>query len=643
MRFPLYNPDGTYYRSGTSSAFGYALLKDGGFKRDRKEDIINNITATITNLTKGLEVKLIYGRETDNRESKIFNRTVDYYSGPLATSKSQLNFPNNYSVQTTKYTLENFQALADYTFKVGESHNFHLLGGYQLQKYDKYSLYAQTKNLYVNNNPSLNFTADPLNKTNSETSRSEIMQSYLGRFNYDYKGRYLLEATFRSDESSRLTAHDRVKFFPSFSAGWNIAKEDWFAGGEILNELKPRVSWAKVGSKSSLSYNSAGEFSEDRGFYNYLDQLLSGSALLLGGNRQAYIYQDILSSQILMWETVETRNVGIDFSLFNRKLSGSFDYYNKFNNNMIVPISMPATIGINTPMLNSGRLKVWGWEASLTYKDKIGKDFKYNVTLNVWDNQNKLVRYDGASNVVYSGVNKYLEGYSLNTVWGYKTNGYFQNADELKNAPSYKDVVSINGVPGVGDIRYVDLNGDGKISAGKNTLEDHGDLVKLGDTNPRYQFGFNVGMNYKNFDLSFFIQGVAKRRFKPSNELIQPQLYSWYLPMTFQMDYWRPDNPNAAFPRPYLQGDQNFLNSDKWFLNGAYARVKNIQIGYSLSKEAMRNMPISRMRIYVSGEDLLTISKLGVFKGVIDPEQPQGTISGYPFAKTVSLGVNIDF
>ncbi|MDR2229571.1 MAG: TonB-dependent receptor [Flavobacteriaceae bacterium] len=645
MRFPLFNPDGSYYGSGTSSFFGYGLLKDGGFKRDRKEDFINNITATISNIAKGLEFKLIYGRETDNRENRTFNRTVNYYAGPTASSIKKLNDPNSYSVSHTKYILENFQGLVDYDFKLGESHNFHVMGGYQLQKWDKNNLYAQTKNLYVNDNPSLNFTGDQLNKTNSEYSRSEIMQSFLGRFNYNYKGKYLFEATVRSDESSRLTQGDRIKVFPSFSLGWNMTKESWFeniAGG-VLNELKPRASWAKVGSKASLSKNANGDYDENGGFYDYIDQLSSGSSLVLGGDRQSYLFLSRLSAQNLGWETVETRNIGIDFSLFNRKLTGSFDYYNKYNNNMLVPISLPATIGIGTPMLNAGQLKVWGWELSLGYRDKIGKDFSYNVSVNVADNQNKLLKYNGTSNVINSGVNRLVEGYALNSIWGYKTDGYFQNQSEVDKAPSYKRLLNKTGVPGIGDIRYVDLNGDGEISAGKNVLGDSGDLVYLGDTNPRYQFGINVSMNYKNIDFSFFIQGVAKRKFKPSNELIQPALAPWNLPMTFQMDYWTPDNTNAAFPRPYLTADHNFVNSDKWFLNGAYARLKNIQIGYSLTKEALKNMPISRMRIYVSGEDLLTFSKLGVFKGVIDPEQPQGVVSGYPFAKTVSLGVNIDF
>ncbi|MDV3753848.1 SusC/RagA family TonB-linked outer membrane protein [Elizabethkingia anophelis] len=633
LRFPIFNPDGSYYISGTSSYFGYALLKDGGFNRDRKENFFNNITATITNLAKGLDFKLVYGRETTDQENKNFRRTLSYYAGPTASSVKKLNDPNNYSVTNYKTVTENFQGMVDYDLKLQGGHNFHLLGGYQLQKYRYSYLQGSTKNLFVNDNPSLGFTSDAANKSNAEGVNSDIMQSYFGRFNYNYKEKYLFEATIRSDESSRLTDGDRIKIFPSFSLGWNIAKESWFdkISGNILNEFKPRVSWAKVGSNVGI------------GYYDYISQLSTGTSLVLGNGRQTYVYQNSLPALLLGWETVETRNLGVDFSLFNRKLTGSFDYYNKYNNNMLVPVSLPATIGISTPKQNAGRLKVWGWEATVSYKDKIGKDFGYSITANVSDSQNKLLWYGGTNNSINAGVNSLVEGYALNSVWGYKTDGYFQNQGDIDKAPSYKKLLNKAGVPGVGDVRYVDIDGNGEISPGKGTVSDHGDLVYLGDTNPRYQFGFNVALNYKNVDFSFFIQGIAKRRFKPGNELMQPAIQPWNLPMTFQMDYWTPDNPNAAFPRPYLSGDHNYVNSDKWFINGAYARLKNVQLGYSLSKEALKNMPISRMRIYISGEDLLTFSKLGVFKGTIDPEQPQGVVGGYPFAQTVSLGVNIDF
>ncbi|MFD2553642.1 SusC/RagA family TonB-linked outer membrane protein [Sphingobacterium tabacisoli] len=643
-RFPLLNEDGTYYRSGTSSALGYALLRDGGFDRNRKSNFSNNVTATIANFIDGLQVRLMYSREDIGEQKRDFRRTVTYYSGPNKTFPSYQNNPNNYSITNYKTLQENYQAIVDYNFKVADNHNFQVMGGYQFLDFRYEYVSASTRNLYVNDNPSLNFTSDPANKSHNQVDASEAMQSYFGRLNYDYKGKYLFEATVRNDESSRLSKSTRRKTFPSFSAGWNILREDWFSvSSDILSELKPRVSWGKVGSQVGI------------GYFDYLSLLYPQRSstttvnLILNDVQQAYLYQRSIPATELSWETVETRNIGLDFSMLNRRLSGSFDYYNKLNNDMLVSVSLPATIGIDVPKSNDGRLKTWGWELSLNYKDKIGSDFTYSVTANVADNQNKLIYFGGASDVVKAGVNGkregFVEGYALNSIWGYKTDGYFQTAADLAAAPSYERIVNVTNVPGLGDVRYVDVNGDGMIGPGKGTLEDTGDMVYLGDINPRYQYGLNINLGYKNFDFSMFVQGIGKRKFKPSNELIQPALYSWYLPMSFHTDYWTEDNRDAAFPRPYLSGNHNFVASDKWFLNGAYARLKNVQLGYTLRKESFAKLPFSRVRFYLSGEDLFTVSAMGIFKGVVDPEmKPEDDkISPYPFAKTYSFGLNIDF
>lgn len=634
MRFPIFNEDGTYYRSGSSSAYGYALLEDGGFNRDRKSNYMNTVTATLNNVIKGFELKAIYGRENLIYENRNFRRTVTFYSGPEASSASQLNNPNNYSVTNHNTLRQNFQAIADYDYTLADKHTFHLMGGYQFIHYYYNRVNATTSNLYVNDSPSLNFTANPANKSNLQFAEESKMQSYFGRFNYNFDGKYLFEATIRGDESSQLTRGNRMKVFPSFSAGWNIASENWFSGlSSIITELKPRLSWGKVGSQIGI------------GYYDFIDQLASNTNVVLNDTRQAYVYRARLTAPSLTWETVETRNIGLDFGMFNRKLTGAFEYYNKYNNNMLVTVSLPETVGVNIPKSNEGRLKTWGWEAALTYSDKIGEDFNYRVSANIADNQNRLIRYGGANDVINSGVNGLVEGYALNSIWGYKTDGYFQTEADLQQAPSYQRILNVAGVPGLGDVRYVDLDGDGEISPGGNRLGDTGDLVYLGDINPRYQYGFNLNLNYKDFDFSVFVQGIAKRKFKPSNELIQPALFSYYLPMSFQMDYWTPENTNAAFPRPFLSGNQNFQNSDKWFLNGAYARLKNIQLGYTLRKERIPALPFSRVRFYASGEDLLTVSSLGVFKGIIDPEmRPEAnSISPYPFSTTISFGLNLDF
>ncbi|KFF25653.1 TonB-dependent receptor [Chryseobacterium piperi] len=633
QRFPVYTEDGRYYIAGTSSIFGYALLKDGGFNRRTVNTLSNIGTITLKNLAKGLEFKAIYGRENLDFNETNFRRTVNFYDkGPAVIGRQ--NSPNSYQVERRLQLTENFQFLADYTLKLNK-HNFHVLGGFQYENTRRDWLTARTSNLYVNENPSLNFTGDQRNKTNSQYIDELALQAFFGRFNYNFNEKYIFEATVRSDESSRLAPGKRIKVFPSFSFAWNMQKEGWFEGSlGFITELKPRVTWAKVGSQAGI------------GYYDFMRNLSSGNNIIVGIDRTTFVYQSGIPSPNLAWETIETRNIGVDFSLFNNKLSGTFDYYNKFNRNMLVGINLPATVGISTPIVNAGELKVWGWEASLQYKGKIGQDFKYSVTANVSDSDNRVIRYDGGRDVVKQGLNQVvrdrgifdlIEGYSLNTIWGYKTNGYIQNAEQLANAPRIPGTM-----PGIGDILYIDQNGDGKIDVGGGRLGDRGDLVNLGNTNPRYLFGLNMFMSWKNIDFSFFVQGVGKRNIMPSSELIFPQQQPWYQPLSIHMDYWRPDNPNAAFPRPMVNGRQNNVPSDKWVVNAAYARLKNVQVGYSLPQSALKGMPISRLRIYVTGEDLLTVSKLGVFKGVIDPEQPYNGIN-YPFSSSVALGVNVDF
>src|SRR5699024_8117990 len=317
---------------------------------------------------------------------------------------------------------ENFQAILDYSLTLGDN-NFQIMGGYQWEDYRHETLTGTTNALFVNESPSLNFSSDPINESNSESISSEAMQSYFGRLTYDYDEKYLFEATIRSDESSRLSPGNRTKVFPSFSVGWNIAREDWFGSNGIINELKPRISWGKVGSDVGI------------GYYDFIAKLGTGSSLILGNNSQkTYISQGAIPGTLLGWETIETQNIGLDFALFDQKLIGSFDYFNKFNNNMLVPLSLPTTIGISVPRQNAGELKSKGWELSLTYNDRVGDDFNYSITANLADNTNVLKRYDGSSDVINAGVNNLVEGYALNSIWAYKTDGYFQNESEVADA-----------------------------------------------------------------------------------------------------------------------------------------------------------------------------------------------------------------
>lgn len=637
LRFPIFTPEGRLNGlAGSSGINAYANLTEGGFNKRTIDDIDGTFQLTIKDLAKGLKFRTIYGRKLRVSESEIFRRTIElwgktkpvfYLNNPNSYTINQIVSSTNNDVNPGVLRTENFQFLTDYSLTIAENHNFSIMGGYQWEDYRFSTVTSGATNLKSNDVPSLNL-GEETTKTNSQFITTYANQSFFGRFNYNYKGKYLVEATIRSDESSRLAPGLRVKTFPSASVGWNVSKEEWVSqGAPFISEFKLRVSWGQLGNAQGI------------GYYDYLNMLSSNSNLVLGGSetKTAYFYQNTVPSSNLSWETVETFNYGIDFGFFENRLTGSFDYYTKENKNMLTPLRLPGTFGVGTPKINNGVLKSWGWELAVNYKDKIGSSFNYGIGFNLSDNQNKLVEYAGIS-VVGIGTNSLIEGFPLNTIWGYKAApGYINTPEQLAATPVYSTLT------GVGDIAYLDQNGDGKINAGKGTVEDHGDLVRLGEDQQRYLFGINGNASWKNIDFSFLIQGVGKRSFMPNSEMITPFAESWIMPMAIHADYWTPENQNAAFPRPYLNGYHNYITSDRWVLNASYARIKNIQLGYSIPQSILEKTFFTRMRFYFSGENIATISKFGIFKTTFDPEQKNGIYADYPVFGTVSFGVNLTF
>jgi hypothetical protein len=301
----------------------------------------------------------------------------------------------------------------------------------------------------------------------------------------------------------------------------------------------------------------------------------------------------------------------------------------------LASLNVPNIIGINTPMANVGELKSWGSELALSWRDKVGKKFDYHIGFNISDNQNKLVRYDGKNSVGTGGVVALMEGYAMNTVWGYKTDGFFQSDAE---ATAYKAKVNYPffANPKAGDVKYLDLNGDGKIDAGKGTPEDPGDLVLLGTTNARYTYGFDLGATWKGFDFSVFFQGAIKRSFLINSGTLSPILGTADMPWTIHMDRWTPDNPNAFFPRMYQTSDHDYKPSDRWTQNGSYLRLKNIQIGYTVP---VKKKYLKELKIYVSGQDLWEKTKV---LSVFDPEVGNNVgATAYPFYRSVAFGLNL--
>jgi TonB-linked SusC/RagA family outer membrane protein len=614
-----YGPTGEYFAGHGLWPSYVQEMKEGGeltqhyYSFDGKADLI------VKDILPGLEVNVVGSKSFDVQKQLITRRTLTYI-GPQGTPTLVVNNPNSMSKDNYFSDYSSFQAFATYNFNIKKSHHFTFLGGYSYEDYRDETVSAGAKTLVTNDFFSLSW-GDANTKTNSDEIITWATMAVFGRLNYNFKEKYLFEANLRYDASSRLAPSTRWNAFPSLSAGWNIGKENFFQGVKAIEDLKLRVSWGQLGNSNAL------------GYYDYIGLLNANSSLPFNGAPTQYIYQNKLASPTKTWETVETSNIGIDFVTFNGKLSVSADAYIKKNKNMLASMEVPSIIGVGLPSYNVGELETRGWDLQLSWKEMTGK-FKYWVSINLSDNTNKLIRYEGR-NIIVEGVNRLIEGMPLNTLWGYKTDGLFQSNQE------YADYgVFIDPKTGEGDMKYLDLKADKKINAGSGTPEDHGDLVRLGDTNPRYLFGINLGFRWKGFDFNSFFQGVGKRKFFLNNSFLMPIQATEYSPIKEQLDYWTTENRDAFWPRLYTGGMQSYKPSDYWIQDAAYIRLKNIEIGYTFPQAFTQKACLSKARLFISGQDLWETTKAFSF---VDPEFPNDAGFVYPFYRSISLGLNITF
>ena len=626
-RQSLYTPPedvtGQHY-NGDLQINAVDIEKNAGLETRNYETFTGRLNLQVKNVVRGLTLDVIAWRNQNNYAMENNSRSLIWYGRSINTVRFQVNVPNTMTLTKNKGYQNNMQAFFTYNLKY-KQHAFTFLQGGSYEEYRKDEFTASAQSMITNSFFTLNF-GDPLTKTSSDLVQTWAMESLFGRMNYSFKDRYLFEASYRYDGSSRLAPENRWQLFPSFSAAWRISQEGFMKKVQFINNFKLRVSWGQLGNGSVL------------GLYDYIPLLTSGlttsNNLVFNNQRTQYIYQSTLASPDKTWETVQQFNIGIDLGFLRNRLSVTADHYVKRNKNMLATLNVPNIIGVNVSSVNVGELKSWGNEFDIRWRDRIGK-FDYHAGFNISDNQNKLVKYDGRNSIGTGGVIPLLEGYPLNSVWGYRTAGYFQTQAE---ADAYKAKVSYPffTTPAPGDMKYLDLNNDGVISGGDGTPTKPGDLVLLGTTNARYTYGLDLGASWKRFDFSVFFQGAAKRRFLIAEETLSPILGTADMPWSIHMDHWTPATPNGFFPRMYQTSAHNFKPSDKWAQNGSYIRLKNIQLGYSIP---VGKKVIREMKVYVSGQDLWESTK--VLK-VFDPEVGNNvSATTYPFYRTISFGLNV--
>lgn len=626
QRNPLYTPNGNYKDELIAD------LTEGGFQTFSENRFDANAALSIKNLLKGLTLKAVVGAQYRRDDDRAFRRNVQLYNtdtNMVDVPNTIVNNPNSYSEATSTIKRSNIQYLASYNTSFGGRHDIDAIAGYEFQDYELKGFSASASNLFNNDIPAL-IHSEQINRNNGQSFGAFAFQSGFGRLNYSYARRYTVEGTFRYDQSSKLAPGFQSQSFGAVSGAWNMHNENWFNfAGNTIDQLKLRASWGRLG----------GALGDGFANFSWANTLNLGSGLILGGSNSPYYFQASIPSAVITWENIEMTNYGIDLALFKNKLTFTGEYFIKWNKNMAASVPVPEVLGVNPPRKNIGKLKVWGWETELAYRTRIGNDFNMNVGFNLSDNQNELVEF-GNRQSVSAGRVQFLTGYPLNTFWGYQTNGYYANQTEADQAPS---LTGNNKIIGPGDVRYIDLTGDGAISVGEGTIENHGDLVYIGTDAPRYSFGLNLGAEYKGFDFQLFLQGVGKRNFMPTYLYLSPLGESWRMPMKIHGDYWTPENQNALFPRPFYQATHNYVPSDKWIFNAAYMRVKNLQIGYTLPQRFTQKFACNRMRVFFTSQDLLTFTKMKGFETVYDPEARNGVINDYPYFATASFGINVTF
>ncbi|QEC41518.1 SusC/RagA family TonB-linked outer membrane protein [Pseudobacter ginsenosidimutans] len=524
------------------------------------------------------------------------------------------------------YGTYQFQATAQKSFG---DHNFSLMAGTSRETYDEKLLSGYRRDFVYDNYEQLTAGADDATKDNNGTQNQWILISGFGRFNYDFNGKYLFEANMRYDGTSRFAGDNRWAAFPSFSAGWVVSKEDfWDKFSPVVNMLKIRGSWGKLGNQNIG--NSYYPFAE----------ALSLSSVSMGGNIYQMITQTTLSNPNLRWEETEMKGIGFDANLFN-KFSVTFDYYDKRTDGILLKLNTSQLTGLASPYQNAAVVSNKGWEVSARYDNRWG-DFQFGVGFNLSDVKNKIIDMKGQTS---GDLLRQQEGYSINSIYGYIADGLYQSQEEINNGPTQIGTLK------PGDVRYKDIAGatgpDGKPAPdGKIT---DADKVIIGSTIPRYTYGGNLDLGWKGFRLSAFVQGVGKVDGYLNSHYVIPAANSSAI-KPWQLDYWTPENTDAALPRVSVTSTNNTQNSTLWMRSAAYLRLKNVQLGYEIPQTILKKVGIQKAFIYVNGQNIFT--KTNFYEGY-DPEinfdagASDGVALGggnfYPQVKVFTFGIDIKF
>ncbi len=691
--FPLVHPDGTYpyennpmlnsstYRIGNAR---HIVMMEGKDKNNEsKFNFANTSELTITPIEQlSVVANFTYRRVYDSDIYRLVPVTYSAFPGETAVSQ-QHDDKLTENTSTRNYLSGNVFATYEDTFK--ENHNLKIMAGFNAETYHRKDVDVTAYNLTdvdLMDFRLVGTDASGAKRIELDGSQNEYaLMGFFGRVNYDYKGRYLIEASGRYDGSSRFAKGHRWGLFPSVSAGWRISEENWFAPAkEVVNNLKLRASFGSLGNQNV-------------GYYDYLrlvtiTNIGSGGYTFGEGTTLAdYSNLSAPNSSALTWETTEQYNVGLDASLFDSRLNLTAEAYIRDTKDMLVQGgSLPSVYGADSPKENSAELRTRGYELSISWRDQFmlaGKPFGYSVSASLSDYDSHITRYDNNPEKLLSD---YYEGMRIGDIWGFEVDGLFATDDEaaeyqnnvcdaLTYIKTLSDSDRMVGGFRAGDLRYVDLDNDGsgpnginQITIGKNTANDPGDRKIIGNWLPSMQYGFNLSFDWAGFDVSAFFQGLGNTEYYPAGNSFafwgsySYPYYSAFLPRNFMSTVWSEDNPDAYFPRPRVYsstGGELRPANTRYLQNIAYLRFKNLTVGYTLPEKWTKAIHIEKVRFYFSGENLAYWSPLKKYTKYLDPESisrrtldqtSDGIYKGndsdfmaYPWQKTFMFGIDITF
>jgi TonB-linked SusC/RagA family outer membrane protein len=578
----------------------------------------------------------------------------------------------NVHEEARKDDLFGLNIYTEYTFALREKHHFKAMVGFQEQQMDQLAFGLQRNGVIFPELPEVDLT-NGLDHTGTAVTPSVNGSRNtwtniggFGRFNYDYDNKYLFEANLRYDASSRFRTDHRSVYSPSFSAGWNIAREAFFEPlAHLVDMLKLRASYGQL-----ANMNTSGWYPT----YSNIGLYASSGAWLQGDKRtNTATPPGTVENPYLTWEKIKSTNIGLDFSLLNSRLTGGFDYYVRKTTDMLGPApQLPAVLGVSPKRANDTALKDYGFEFQISWSDRLSNGLRYGMRLLLSDYQTEVLEYPSNKT---GNILTYYPGKKVGDLWGYTTVGIAKTQEEmdahLAAVGGQNDIFTSWGA---GDIMYADIDGKAGISPGGRTLTDHGDLSIIGNSTPRYQFGIDLNAEWKGIDFRAFFQGIGKRDFWQGNYFFWGATSGggdesgasgdnitdggmWNSTgLKTHMDYFRDEdtwsvkkgintvNPNSYYPKPYFAGDngKNRKIQTRYLQDASYIRLKNIQLGYTLPPELTHKIGVDRIRLFFSGENLWTATNM---IEVFDPESIDGGWNGsvYPLSRVLSLGLNINF